>query len=86
MFKDSAAARTYLRAGVSAAIAMIAVASTIWIDNPYVKLASAGVGALSAYLGVGAVVPQVEPFYGRTLPGVEVPSPPAVAEDAPATL
>lgn len=63
MFK-TARARFTLRGLVSAASAMIAVAATIWIDNPYVKMLSAGVGALSVYLGVGAVSPQVEPFVG----------------------
>lgn len=81
MFK-SVNSRYVLRAVVAAAIAVSAVASTIWIDNPYVKLISAGVGALATYLGIGAASPHVEPFVGNRMDSpVEVPSPPAVREN-----
>lgn len=79
MLRQSAAARFYLRAGVAGALAMSAIAGTLWIDSPYVKLIGAGVGAFAAYLGIGAATP-VEPFVGNKLEGAEVPSPPAVPE------
>lgn len=87
MFKESATARTVLRAIVSMALAGLAVAGTIWIDNDVLKVLSAMAAVLPTYLGIGAISGSVEPFFGRTLPGVEVPSPPAVADDeAPPAL
>lgn len=67
-------ARYVLRAVVSALIAGLAVAATIWIDNPYIKIASAVVGALAAYLGIGAGSPAVEPFVGVKYNNAEVPA------------
>lgn len=81
MIFESPRSRYFLRAGVTAALAVVGVAATIWIDNPYVKMASAGLGVLGAYLGVGAAVPSVEPFVGNQYQGAEVPIPPAVDED-----
>jgi hypothetical protein len=73
--------RYFVRAVVSAVIAGAAIAGTIWVDNPYVKVAAGVIGALGAYLGVGAGSSQVEPFVGRTPSGpVEVPTPPADPE------
>lgn len=69
--------RYALRAIVAAALAGLAVAGTVWIDNPYVKVASAAVGALAAYLGIGAASGSVEPFVGNKLANAEVPVPPA---------
>lgn len=81
MFKESATARFYLRSVVMAVIAGVAVAATIWVDNPYLKIASGVLGAFVAYSGLGYASPQVEPFVGNKLEGVEVPSPPAEPED-----
>lgn len=72
--------RTIVRAAVSAALAGLAVAATIWIDNPYLKTASAVVGVLAGYLGIGAASPTVEPFFGNKAEAAEVPEPPAVPE------
>lgn len=73
--------RAITRAVVAALLAGLAVAATIWIDNPYVKIASAVVGALAAYLGIGVASPSVEPFIGRRKDEVvPVPVPPAVPE------
>lgn len=72
MFR-SAQSRFMLRGLIAALVAVSAVASTIWIDNPYVKLVSAFIGALAAYLGIGAVTPQAEPFVGIKADTVEVP-------------
>jgi hypothetical protein len=77
--RQSATARFYLRAGVAAALAMSALAGTLWVDSPWVKLVAAGVAAFAGYLGIGAATP-VEPFVGNQLEGAEVPSPPAVPE------
>lgn len=63
MFK-TAGSRFTLRGIIAAASAVISAAGTIWIDNPYIKLASVGVGTLSLYFGVGALSPQAEPFVG----------------------
>lgn len=79
MFR-TAESRYVLRAVVAAALAGLAVAATVWIDNPYVKIASAILGALAAYLGIGAATGPVEPFVGVKYKGAEVPVPPAVKE------
>lgn len=80
-WKTSPTFRYVVRAVVTAAIAGTAVAGTIWIDNPYVKIVSAAVGALAAYLGIGFGTP-VEPFVGVTS-HVEVPVPPAEPDALP---
>jgi hypothetical protein len=72
--------RTIVRSAVSAGLAGLAVAATIWIDNPYIKIASAVVGVLAGYLGIGAASPTVEPFFGIQAKTAEVPEPPAVPE------
>jgi hypothetical protein len=66
--------RYVVRAVVAASLAGIAVAATIWIDNPYIKVVSGVVGALAAYLGIGAASPTVEPFIGVRGERVEVPA------------
>lgn len=66
--------RYIVRAVVAASLAGIAVAATIWIDNPYIKVASGIGGALAAYLGIGAASPTVEPFVGARGERVEVPA------------
>ena len=43
-----------------------------WADLAYVTL-----GAGLAYAGIGAAVPEVEPFVGRAKDNAEVPVPPA---------
>lgn len=72
-FKGNPAVRFWARALLAAAIAGLAVAATIWIDNAYVRVSSAVVGALAAYLGIGATTP-VEPFVGANKVDVEVPA------------
>ena len=79
-FKESWNARTILRAVVAMALAGLAVAGTIWVDNPYLKIASAMALVLPGYLGVGAISGSVEPFFGRQLEGAQVPAPPADPE------
>ena len=73
MFK-TIKARFALRGFLQMVLAVSAVAGTIWIDNPYVKLVSAGAGALAAYLGIGYISPQVEPFIGVKYDSAEVPA------------
>jgi hypothetical protein len=80
MFRESANARTILRAVVAAALAGLAVAGTIWIDNSVIRIASAVLLVLGGYLGVGASSGSVEPFFVNKLENAEVPSPPAVRD------
>lgn len=81
-FRASPGVRFMVRAVVSASLAGLAVAGTIWIDNPWVQIASATVAALAAYMGIGATTP-MEPFVGVNKVDVEVPVPPAIPEPAP---
>lgn len=64
---DTPQKRAFLRAAVSATLAVLVVASGFWVDNVYVQMAGAAAGVFSAYLGVGAAVPQVEPNLGNKL-------------------
>lgn len=87
MFTGSATARTMLRAAV---VTLIAVLGTLkasigdgldteeWID-----LVTVGVVSFAGYLGIGAAVPHVEPFFGNKLENVQVPVPPAVKDPNP---
>jgi hypothetical protein len=81
MFRESSTARTYLRGFLAAAIAVASAAGTIWVDNPYAKLASVFALVLGGYLGLGAAIPQAEPFFGVKLKNAEVPPPPASKVD-----
>jgi hypothetical protein len=80
MFKDSHTARTYLRVGIATALAMAGAASTIWVDNPLLIIATAGLTVLAGYLGIGALTIS-EPFYGKVAKGVQVPPPPESIPD-----
>lgn len=84
MFRESATARTMLRAGVVAAIAVLASLKASIGDGldaqEWVDMVAAGIGSLAVYLGIGAAVPAVEPFFGNEMDVAPVPSPPAVDE------
>lgn len=84
MFRESWNARYVLRAVLVAAIALLAslkaslgdgIDTGEWIDAGTTTL-----GALGAYLGLGAAFGPVEPFVGRKLEGAAVPEPPANPE------
>lgn len=72
-FAESPLVRYVVRALVTMLVAGGAVTGTIWIDNPYVKVACAMIAALGAYLGIGYGTP-VEPFVGINKVAVEVPA------------
>lgn len=76
MFKTPQS-RYLLRAAVTMILAGLSIAGTIWIDNPYIKIASGMVAVLASYLGIGIVSPQVEPFVGNKMEDAQVPVPPA---------
>lgn len=61
---STAQARYVIRGVFVGIAALVAAAGTIWVDNPYVKIASAAVAASAIYFGVGYVSPAVEPFVG----------------------
>ena len=63
MFR-SPESRYLLRGLVAGIIAVSTLAGTIWIDNPYVQLVTAGISAAALYLGIGQVSGSVEPFVG----------------------
>ena len=85
MFRESSSARTYLRATISTVLAFLAALGTALVGdqsvsiNEWVTIATATVSALGIYLGIGAATVS-EPFYGKET-RVEVPIPPAVAEN-----
>ena len=85
MFAESSTARTFLRASITTVLAFLGALGTAIVDNAitpveWVMIATATVGAFGAYLGVGAVVPQAEPFFGNRMDRVEVPVPPATRD------
>ena len=87
---DSPQSRYLLRAGVATVLAFLASLATAITDDAvtgaeWVTIAIATVGALGAYLGVGAAVPSVEPFVGNKYEGADVPVPPATPRK-PTTL
>lgn len=86
MFRESATARTMLRALVVTAIAVLGTLKASIGDGvdsgEWVDLVTVAVVSFAGYLGIGAAVPQVEPFFGNQLEGAEVPVPPAVSDDA----
>jgi hypothetical protein len=86
MFRTSPLARTMLRATLVAVIAVLASLKASIGDGldsqEWVDIISAGVVAFAGYLGVGAAVPPIEPFFGNKMEGVEVPVPPAEPEPA----
>jgi len=53
-----------VRAVVGGTLAAVSVAGTIWIDNPYVKMAAAAAAFISLYTGIGYATP-VEPLVGN---------------------
>jgi hypothetical protein len=64
--------RFLLRAGIATTLAALAALTTALTDGSVstveiVTVASATVGALGIYAGVGAAVPQVEPHIGNEL-------------------
>lgn len=85
MFKESTNARTMLRALVATGIAVgFTLKASIGdgLDSQeWVDLFLAGFGSIGAYLGIGAAIPQMEPFFGKQLEDAEVPIPPATPED-----
>ena len=84
MFSQSPTARTLLRASVVTAIAVLGTLKASIGDGldtqEWVDLALVGIVAFAGYLGIGAAVPPVEPFFGRELHPTEVPVPPAVKD------
>ena len=79
---DSPQSRYLLRSGVATLLAFLASLGVAITDDSitgseWVTIALATVGALGAYLGVGAAVPAVEPFVGNRYEGADVPVPPA---------
>ena len=85
MFRDSSTARTMLRAALVTAIAVLGTLRASIGDGldteEWVNLIEVGVVAFAGYLGIGAAVPAVEPFFGNKLEGVEVPVPPATVDN-----
>lgn len=71
-FTASPLLRFIVRGIVTAVVAGGAVAGTIWINNPYVKVGCAAIAALGAYLGIGYGTP-IEPFVGVNKVPVVVP-------------
>jgi len=65
--------RYYLRIAVQGIIASAAIAGTIWVDNPYVKIVSGAIAAMAAYASAGAVLKPVEPFVGNVKDDAQVP-------------
>ena len=87
MFTKSATARTLLRAGVVTLIAVLGTLKASIGDGldteEWVDLATVAVVSFAGYLGIGAAVPQVEPFFGNQLENAQVPVPPAVKDPNP---
>ena len=75
MFKTPAA-RTAFRAALAALLSTLSAASAIWVDNVYIRLASAFVGTVALWYGIGATT-STEPFLGTNVGSserVEVPA------------
>lgn len=75
---SSAEARYVLRAAVATVLAFLAALATAITDGgvsmqEWVAIAIATVTVVGAYLGIGAGVPQVEPFIGNKLEPAPVP-------------
>lgn len=68
MFK-TVESRYLLRGAVSAILTALATAATIWVDNPYLKIAGAAAVVFSGYLSAGALIKPVEPNIGRKMKG-----------------
>ena len=64
--------RTALRAALAAVLSTLSAAAGIWVGNPYISLASAAVGTIALWYGVGYKTP-TEPFLGNGKV-VEVPA------------
>ena len=85
MFRESATARTLLRAGVVGVLALLATLRSSLGDGidsaEWVDIIQNTIIAVGGYLGVGAAIPAVEPFFGNKMTPVEVPSPPAIRDN-----
>lgn len=85
--KESATLRYMLRAVVAMTLSGLGALGTAYVDGgidpvEVIAVATATIGALGAYLGLGGAWPQMEPFIGNKLEGAEVPVPPAKPEPA----